>query len=489
MEAVLLIISLALFGIFALAAIGKFLDLKGSEKAVKEFGTPDEFARTFAIAIPFAELVFAFCFLFNETSWVGAIGGLILLVSFIGGIAWQIRQGKAPDCHCFGQIHSEPVGVKSLVRNIIFAILALVLVFSGSQNQGSRLGETTAQLAQNITLILIVTGLVVVVSYLKRLADQSSSLTRRVDLLELVANDGKPIERNEAGDPTDSLPIGAQFPDFRLPDARGRYVEFDHLLADPKPKLFLFVGPACEPCKALLPEIEEWRREFAERLQFVFVSSGSPEENVERFGAIIGESIILQKDRELAHSVFAKWTPAALLVGADGTVASHPAVGDLAMHDLIDRLRSDDIGRDRFYVSNGTRPGRIKIGQAAPVFSLKDLRGDVVTQEAFVGRKTLAVFLSTTCAHCRGVVEKIREWEDSPENSKPGLMVFSEGDRDLHLDFDLKSPVLIEKGYGTALRLGMFGVPSAVLVDEYGIIASEAAIGSHAIWSLIGVYD
>ena len=76
MDTLLLTIRLGLFGVFALAAIGKFLDLKGAEKAVKDFGTPDEFAKFFAIALPFAEIVFAFCFLFTSTAWVGALGGL-----------------------------------------------------------------------------------------------------------------------------------------------------------------------------------------------------------------------------------------------------------------------------------------------------------------------------------------------------------------------------------------------------------------------------
>jgi hypothetical protein len=69
MEFVLLLIRLILFAIFALAGIGKLLDLEGSEKAVKDFGTPEEFAKFFAVALPFAEIVFAVCLLFVETSW------------------------------------------------------------------------------------------------------------------------------------------------------------------------------------------------------------------------------------------------------------------------------------------------------------------------------------------------------------------------------------------------------------------------------------
>ena len=45
MEVILLLIRIFLFAVFALAGIGKLLDLQGSEKAVKEFGVPEDFAK------------------------------------------------------------------------------------------------------------------------------------------------------------------------------------------------------------------------------------------------------------------------------------------------------------------------------------------------------------------------------------------------------------------------------------------------------------
>jgi hypothetical protein len=34
--------------------------------------------------------------------------------------------------------------------------------------------------------------------------------------------------------------------------------------------------------------------------------------------------------------------------------------------------------------------------------------------------------------------------------------------------------------------MGMFGTPSAVLIDENGIIATETAVGASNIWALLG---
>src|SRR5205809_2717793 len=109
MEVMLLLVRIFLSGVFALAGVGKLLDLEGSEKAVKEFGVPADFAKIFAVALPVAELLIAVLLLPVSTAWLGAIGGFLLLAVFIGGMIWQMAKGNAPDCHCFGAIHSEPV--------------------------------------------------------------------------------------------------------------------------------------------------------------------------------------------------------------------------------------------------------------------------------------------------------------------------------------------------------------------------------------------
>lgn len=488
MDLALLIVRLLLFGIFAIAGVGKLLDLDGSEKAVKAFGTPDPFAKPFSILIPIAELIFAFCFLFVTYSWVGALGGLILLTTFIGGMLWQMKQGNAPDCHCFGQIHSEPVGPKSLIRNLIIAVLAIVLVVSGRSNQGLSLGDTPDRIVQNVVLAMLVVSVVVALSYLHHLVKQNKRLTRRVEFLEMLDNGGQPIERDEAGNPMDALPIGAPFPDFELPDTNGKMVTFEHLLGDYRPKVFLFVGPKCEPCKVLIPDFEKWREEFDGRLRLVFVSSGSAQENTEHFGSEIAAGMLLQSNKELSNKVHSKWTPTALFVSADGNVAGHPAVGEAAIRDMFDRIKNEDFTSERFHISSPGKPGRIKIGQAVPAMSLADLKGNSITREDFVDGQTLAVFLSTTCTFCATVVDQIREWEKTNTNGTK-VIVFSEGDRSIHEDFKINAPILIEPGYVTAIKLGMYGAPSAVLIDENGVIISETAVGGPAIWSLVGKYD
>ena len=110
---------------------------------------------------------------------------------------WQIAKGNAPDCHCFGAIHSEPVSKKSLIRNIIFAILAFFLVAQGVENQGLGFTDLTSEMAIQLILGLATVGLLgAVVFYLKRISEQQMQIMRRIEVLELISHEGgREVER------------------------------------------------------------------------------------------------------------------------------------------------------------------------------------------------------------------------------------------------------------------------------------------------------
>lgn len=486
MDVVLLIIRLVLFGVFSLAAVGKFLDRKGSEKAVRDFGTPEEFAPFFAIALPFAEIVFAFCFLFTSTAWVGAIGALILLLSFTGGMIWQMAQGNAPDCHCFGQIHSEPVSRKTLVRNIIFSVLALVLVARGRDAQGMSLTDNNSDAMQLILIFLVLILTAAVLFYLKKVADQQTEILRRIDLLEVLGREGAPMERQDAGHPQDGLPIGAPFPEFELRSVSDTIVTLSSIVDTGRPSLFFFVSPTCEPCKALLAEMESWEAELGDRVNFILFSIGTAEANADRFG-VFSDDVVLQKKREIGELVHARWTPSAIYIDAEGRIGSHVAAGDLAIQELVERIRHADLSKVKFFIrqsENGGRPP--KIGSTIPEFALKDIGGNAVGADALKGKRTLAVFWSLTCPHCKAMMDELKTWDSKRSESDPELVVFSDGPADDHAALGLNAPIVLDAGYKTSAELGMYGTPSAVLINESGTIVTETATGASNIWALIG---
>ncbi len=489
MEIILLLVRLILFAVFALAGIGKLFDLKGSEKAVKDFGTPDEYAKFFAIGLPFAELVFAVCLLFVETSWTGAIGALLLLLTFIGGMIWQLAQGNAPECHCFGAIHSEPVSRKSLIRNVVFAVLASALIVAGKNNQGASLADSAADFQESFMSLIfglaIIGLLAAVVFYLKKISEQQTQIMRRIEIMEVTALDGKEIVREDVVPPTNGLPIGAPAPDFVLPDIKGVNVSFENLLMQGKPMLFLFVSQTCKPCAALLPEIEKWQTELQGKVNFIFVSNGTAQENAVKFDGVNAKRILLQKDREVALQFGAEWTPTGILVNDDGTIASRAAVGDAMIRDLIDaiKLRIDQpqtllIG-DKNNASN-------KLGADLPEFFENDLDDKLIASADLRGKKTLIVFWSPTCGYCQQMLADLQNWEAEKSAGEPDLLLLSSGGTPANRGLNLRSPIILDDENKLAHELGMNGTPTAILISEHGKIASEPAVGADQIWALLG---
>jgi peroxiredoxin/uncharacterized membrane protein YphA (DoxX/SURF4 family) len=482
MEILLLLIRLFLAAVFIVAGVGKLLDLEGSKKSVIAFGTPEDLAKTMSIAIPFAEIVFGVCLLFVSTAWIGSVGVFLFLLVFIGGMIWQLAQGNAPDCHCFGAIHSEPVSRKSLTRNIIFAVLALILVMQG-RNQGLNIADLTNENALQLFFGIATVGFLgAVVFYLKKISEQQTQIMRRIEVLELTSSEGAPVEHEHNTNPYESLPIGSPAPDFVLPDINGREISFETLLADAKPMLFFYVSPTCTPCEALLPEIEAWAGDLRDKVSFIFLSSGKAEENIKKFGAGLGR-ILLQDYREVVEKFNIRWTPTAVFVNTSGAIASHLAVGDTAIRELVEKIKAEKVENDLLYITNGSKT---KIGESVPEFSLADLEGRQIGAKDFQGKKTLVAFWSTTCPHCANMMDELKNWEKDKGAGEPDLLVFSDGDIEAHKALELNAPIVLDKNYRTAEKLGMAGTPSAVLIDENGVIISETAVGAGNIWALIG---
>jgi peroxiredoxin/uncharacterized membrane protein YphA (DoxX/SURF4 family) len=489
MDLILLILRLFLAGIFGLAGVAKLFDQRGAAKAAADFGVPAGLAKAAAFVLSAAEIVISVLLLTTATSWVGAVAALALLLIFIAGMVMQLIQGKNADCHCFGQLHSEPVSVKSLIRNALFSIPAIILVVQGSGRQGLNLTDGNSENMQLLFGIAVCGLLAAAVFYLRQISGKQTQILRRIEILDIAAREGSSVKREEAGLPEDSLPIGAKFPDFELPDVSGRIVRYEHLFAERKPILFLFVASNCSPCAALLPEFKSWAGELSGKVKLVLVSRGTAAENRQKFDLGDDVPVLLQKNRELATAVHARWTPSALFVNADGIVSSHVATGDSAIRELVDDIRSGDLSGEYVFFTRSNGGGREpKIGEPVPEFALTDISGRPVDSTDLKGRQTLVAFWSMTCPHCRKMMDEIREWEKAKEPADPEIVVFSDGDPEEHKEFGLSSPILIDRGYAVAEKFGMFGTPSAVLVNEDGKIVSETAIGAPNIWALIGIH-
>ena len=124
-EDALTLMTVVLAGVFAVAGVAKLLDREGIEgrprsRSASRAGSPDRLgsgsrlsrSRSAALLLPAA------------TRWWAGVAALALLLAFTTAIAIAMARGKAPDCHCFGQLHSAPASWKTLARNGVLAALA-----------------------------------------------------------------------------------------------------------------------------------------------------------------------------------------------------------------------------------------------------------------------------------------------------------------------------------------------------------------------------
>lgn len=323
------------------------------------------------------------------------------------------------------------------------------------------------------------------VYFLKTISEQQTQIMRRIEVIELLSGEGgREIARVDLTNPTDGLPVGAPAPDFVLPDINDKNIAFEHLLAQAKPLLFIFVSPTCAPCAALLPEIETWQTDLKGKIDFVFLSSGGAKANLEKFAGENLKQILLQKEREVSELFGAQWTPTAVLINSDGTIASRVAAGDKAIRELVEKVKAEHSDGENLLIDNGAPA---KFGTALPEFFESDVFDKSVASNDFLGRKTLIAFWSPSCPHCVNMLDDLREWDKAKGADEPNLLVLSDGEVEAHKSMNFQSPIVLDKERKISNQLGMSGTPSAVLINEEGKIVSDTAIGAKQIWTLLGI--
>ena len=100
----LLGLRVALATVFAVSGAAKLAAPRLTRMTVLDFGVSRALAPAVAVCVPALELAVASSLLVQPWARWGAIGALVLLTGFSVAVVVNMRQGKSPDCHCFGQL-------------------------------------------------------------------------------------------------------------------------------------------------------------------------------------------------------------------------------------------------------------------------------------------------------------------------------------------------------------------------------------------------
>jgi peroxiredoxin/uncharacterized membrane protein YphA (DoxX/SURF4 family) len=489
----LLLGRLALVVVFFVSGTAKLFDLSGSRAALRAFGVPERLISPGGVVLPLVEIALAVLLIPAATAAWAALGALVLLAIYVGGMAYHLARGERFNCHCFGQLTTSEIGVTTIVRNVVLGVIAAFVTYQGFAH--GRVGAVPGLSAfEWITLALALVALAALATVgwlLIHVLGQNGRLLVRIERIE----DALELDAEEDEDEEEEALAGMPAPAFTLSGLHGETMTLDALRAEEKPVLLVFSDTGCGPCNSLMPDIGKWQRELGDTLRVALISRGSVDENRRKKTEHGLTHVLLQNDREVADAYEVTGTPSAILVRPDGTFGSRLAVGPDAIRGLVQQTAGGDVVPAPALApapapapapAAKTPPrGLGRIGKDAPVVELRDLDGESVQWSRFAGHPTAVLFWNPGCGFCQRMLDDLKAWEASPPEGAPKLLVVSTGDADENRSSGLTSPLVLDSGFRVAGYFGANGTPSAVLVDGEGKIASGLAVGGPSVISLL----
>lgn len=472
--AVALVARLVLVLTFAIAGVGKLADRGRTREMLTTFGVPTRFVGGASILLPAAEITIAGLLLVPGTAAVGAVAALALLGLFTAAVAYNLARGRKPTCNCFGQLRSKPIGARTLIRNgALMAVAAVALGGVLAEPPLPREGLTGMQwLGVGLTLLaaLVLVGAVVVA--VKLVTSYGRVLVRLERLESSIAALGLDLDPG-AAQPMVGLDPGSESPWFLTTRLDGTAASRDDLLATGLPTLLLFTSPHCGPCTELMPEVAHWQREHADSLVLLVASDGAPDEIRAELAGVEPERVVLDERRELYAAFQANGTPSAVLVTGDGRVASWVAAGRDPIADLIERATAPQ--------PEPTLP----LGTPVPEIVLEGLDGEETRLADVISGPTVALLWNPECGYCRAMRDDLRDWERSPADGDPSLLVISSGGADETAAEGFAGRVLLDPRFRAGEALAAGGTPMALMISADRTVASDVVAGADAVLALL----
>lgn len=284
--------------------------------------------------LPIGELVIAALLLVTSgpLAVVVAVGALALFIAYLVVIVRALTFDEPVTCSCFGELGLGAVDVFTAVRNVVLVALAALGVWSATHDNSvlQRMGDFDGG---DWTWLAGVLGAIVLTWLITGEQGHGRGHSSR-------APGGSNTHPHNAGQsagthPTETVTAGAAIPDVALVRPDGTNVPLSSLSQDAD-ALLLVVSPTCGSCVRVIEKARTWQRAISD-VRTVLVLPSAVSENYAGLVRPEDFDVLFDPDFVLAAHVGGA-TPAAVLFGADGRVASALLSGDQSITTFMDGL-------------------------------------------------------------------------------------------------------------------------------------------------------
>jgi len=276
--------------------------------------------------------------------------------------------------------------------------------------------------------------------------------------------------------------IGKDAPVVELSNLDGEPVKLADFAGHPT--AVLFWNPGCGFCQRMVDDLKAWEADKPEDApNLLVVSTGEVEANREQG---LASPVVLDSGFNVGRAFGASGTPSAVLVGADGKIASGLAVGAPTVISLL-RNEAPNL-LDASAVDEPEAPAAprgVPVGGKAPTVQLPDLEGKEVNLDEIRNGRTALLFWNPGCGFCQRLVEDIKGWEKERPEGAPQLVLISTGAPEANREHGFESTILLDQGFRTGEAFGASGTPSAILIDAEGNVASGLSVGGPDVMNLL----
>lgn len=319
---------MVLAALLLISGISKVRHLEATRSAFAQLELPDALTRSPAPrALPWVEIALAAALLLSPAPAAVPVAVLTLLVfvAYLVVIGRALTFDHAVTCGCFGELGLGEVTRRTLVRNVILVVLALLAVWSATAG-----ASVAARLAAADGVTWAWLGLVL--------------LTGAVILATFGTAKGDPRHRSDragtAGDPEDSGGLDylrQPLPFASLVDAEGQSHTLTELVREGA-QLLVFVSPGCGSCTPVMERIPEWAAGLGP-VRVRAVVAQTLDGVLDRSPELAGH--LLHDPQGATRRVFDSGTPGAVLLGGDGLLAGGPVRGKESVLDVVEDIRAE----------------------------------------------------------------------------------------------------------------------------------------------------